>query len=320
MLSSSSGSSESEVAVRLAALEELDAWYEQNCIDSEPVRHVAPPAPPLGWLVCDNDWATTAFQGPVGPVYPGATVIYGDSSLAEPFAGPTVSVLSGIKLWPQEETGISVTVNGAEAVAGPAQLFQFITNPDLGHVVTWTAGGIDLALFGRGYSAQQMPELLALAETVSVVDDIGILTRPNLDLLYNGTTEPLISLMPMSAPGRTFELLYTESGGSAQNQPMQVQIEGLRLTAEQFAASRTFFVDYQAREFHGQPGYVATVWHDGGPVVAAWRYDDDTVIRVTNLGGQQPLETHRLVVEAAEASIELDSEAWLQASSPSPDC
>lgn len=325
----------------LQSHQELQIWTTTFCNDGDPVRYFAPSRPPRGFISCgDGSW----FPGLGQPIRPGWTVVYGDTSLRDPFVKPLIAVLTDARLSPGDGPSTQVFVNGAEASAGPAGVFQGTASPELAHVVSWVLDGKEVTVFGRGYTEDQIPELVAIAENVVLTDGhalLGgrraVLPEGEDDVLYSGTNEPLISLSPLFAPARRYSNRYElapivfnsdEIGAGDGSKPGAVDerygilhIEGFAMTDAQFQASQAFFAAVEPRDFHGQPGYVARAWHEAGPFVASWRYPDNTVIRIVALGlGWEPEDAGTLVTEVAEATIEHDREQWRQVSRPDLAC
>lgn len=325
----------------LESHQELQIWTTTFCNDGDPVRYFAPSRPPRGFISCgDGTW----FPGLGQPVRPGWTVVYGDTSFREPFVKPLIAVLTDARLSPGDGPSTQVFVNGAEASAGPAGVFQGTTSPELAHVVSWVLEGKEVTVFGRGYTEDQIPELVAIAENVVLTEGHALLSEGRAvlpvgehDVLYSGTNEPLISLSPLFAPARRYSNRYElapivpnsdeiEAGddskpGAARERYGILHIEGFVMTDVQFQASQAFFAAVEPRDFHGQPGYVARAWHEAGPFIASWRYPDNTVIRVVALGlGWEPEDAGILVTEVAQSTIERDREQWRQVSRPDLAC
>src|SRR5690606_18345406 len=63
------------------------------------------------------------------------------------------------------------TEHGAtNAVVAPMTVFQQVVLPDLGTVVAWTEEGVEVGLYGRGWSMDRVDELVAIAEQIQVAD------------------------------------------------------------------------------------------------------------------------------------------------------
>jgi hypothetical protein len=102
----------------------------------------------------------------------GGVVLYGDTTIADPFAGEMLGVFWGTEgsaagdgdSWP-------VTVRGVDGVSAPLTVFQQVVLDELGTVIAWEEEGFFVGLYGRGFDTEQTPELLAYAETLSHGDD-----------------------------------------------------------------------------------------------------------------------------------------------------
>ncbi len=292
----------------LQASQDLMVWAGDNCRRGEaPIRHVAPATTPDGFVSCGD---SAAFPAPPTEKLKGSLVIYGDGSLADPYGARLVAVLTGMRMEPQDSPRTDVTINGLPGVTGPAGVFQGGGGPGLSRLVAWTVEGHDITVFGRGYGENQADELLALAQDVKLVDGQARLSGSNMDVLYSGPADPISAIIPFFMGGANYSLTYQRSDGGG-----QLNVVGLTMDAQVFAATRAFFFSSALRKFDRGDGFVADAWGDTGPFVAAWREPDGVVVWVVGIGSSKA-ET----VGAAEASKELSTDQWKQTSRLSPNC
>ncbi len=79
----------------MADVGEFWSWVSYNCNPTgEPVRHIAPPAVPIGFVGCGTMPASAVEEAE------GSMVVYGDASLEDPFGGTMVSVVTGRLIGP----------------------------------------------------------------------------------------------------------------------------------------------------------------------------------------------------------------------------
>lgn len=107
------------------------------------------------------------------PMVEGSMVIYGDTSLDDPFQGRVISVVTGLRMGPGDAPSADVTVGGIPAVTGPAGFFQGGGGPASTRVVAWEVEGIEVSVVGHGFEESQADELVEIASAVELVGEIG---------------------------------------------------------------------------------------------------------------------------------------------------
>lgn len=295
----------------LSHIQDLWTWMSNNCRpDSESIRYVAPPSPPVGFVSCGD---LAAFPVQSAPMPTGSMVIYGDTSLDDPYQGTVVSVITGLLLDPGDAPRTEVTVNGVSAVTGPAGFFQGGGGPASTRVVVWDADGIEISVVGRGFDEAQTDELLAIAHQVELINDAATLPAASYDSIFAGSLIPLVATVPFLPSNADYAFNYQLLGGPGNLGILSVN--GLRMTAAEFDATRAFLVNSEARDFHGRDGFTADGWNETGPFIAAWHEPDDLVVWVAGLG-----ITKEQTIAAAEASTELTTEQVEETTRFSAEC
>jgi hypothetical protein len=291
----------------LDALQDLTLWAGDHCGGDQPTRRVGPPTVPDGFVGCGD---SAALPLPSTEKPNGSLVIYGDARSPDPYGGRIVAVVTGILMGPGDAPRTDVTVNGIAAVTGPAGVFQGGGGPATSRVVAWTLDGHDVTVFGRGYADTDAAALVAVAEEVEIVDGQAVAPSSALDVLYQGPADPLSATVPFFMGGADYSLTYRRSDGGG-----QLDVVGLKMTAETFAATRAFFSSSTLRTFSRGEGFVADAWNETGPFVAAWHEPDDLVVWIVGLGIDK-----EQTVAAADAATELGAAQWKQTSRFSPAC
>jgi hypothetical protein len=291
-----SGSPEVEAAVTRI----LD-WTELHCRRAAPgesPRRIAPPVEAAvdGLTFCGNTPPLASRRDDRSGM-----VLYGNAT-GDPYDGPMLGVLwapAGGGGFGGDGDQHPVTVRGRSGVAAPITVFQQAVVPELGTVIAWTEGDVDVGLYGRRWSLDRASELVAIADRLEAVGD-GFRIPDQVvpgghDEVYTGSAA-VTSLVP--TPWPLYSVRYQGSEGL-------LSVDGLQMAHDEFEAFRFLTVDVDRRDVGGREALVGLAWGERGPSVVTWREPDGLVVRIVGIG--VPLDT---ALEVAVATEDLPPRRW----------
>ena len=287
-------------------------WIELNCDPAAATlgagvedRRIAPPldATPAGYRFC-----SFGLPSQPAPSAEDTLVIYGDTTLDDPYAGEMLGLVwgeatenSGAERYGGDGDRTPVTVRGVDAVAAPITVFQQTILPELGTVIAWEEDGYRVALYGRGFDLSRIAELAGYADAL-VRDGRGF-ALPDTALplgfapVYSGTSDPLGLVI---SPDTTYELTYW---GPRVGEVLTVS--GQHLSEDEFEAVRFFAAGLEPTDLDGRDALAGNALTADGPAVVTWRTDDGLAVRLVGLNVEMDV-----VEQTARSSRQLDRAEW----------
>jgi hypothetical protein len=211
---------------------------------------------------------------------------YGEAARSDPYDGPLLGVFStktGDGGFAGDGDPTGVTVRGRDGVAAPITVFQQAIVPELGTVVTWAEGGKDVALFGRLWGKERVPDLVALADRLEVVHGRFILPRDALpagyEPVYSGRYREEWSPV-VSGLLADYHVQYQPTAGRG-----MITLSGSETTAAEYDAPRLFEFPLAHERIGAHDALIGSAWsEDDGPWMARWREPDGFTLRIVGLG------------------------------------
>ena len=244
----------------------------------------------------------------------GGVRLYGETSHADPYDGPMLGVVWGSGDHGGDGPKTQVRVRGTEGVAAPITVFQQAILPELGTVIAWREGGLSVGLYGRRWGTDRIGELVALADSLVVVD--GGLRFPPTAMpaghrqVYEGVPQALQFIVPPAgyqvryrAPDAAIGAMLSVTGSVGSNDDLH--------------AVRFLSVGLNRRTVGGREMVVGEPWRQGGggPVLATWREPDGVIVRVLGMGPDLAA-----VEQAAATTRELSRPEWIALVEGGADC
>ena len=229
-------------------------------------------------------------------------MLYGDAAAEDPFAGQIVGLLWGTGGGHGGDgTPTPVSVRGTDGVAAPITVFQQTILEELGTVIAWEEDGEPMGLYGRGFDAGQIPELLDIAEAIDASDGGFEIPPEHLPAgfaeVYRGSTSPLDLVLAVDS---TYSISYVNPDTRG-----MITISGQEMSPDAFQAMRFLTIGLAPQDLDGKDALVGNAWHSAGPTVVAWQEPDGLVVRIVGLG------TDLATVQAvAESTRDLNRLEW----------
>lgn len=245
-------------------------------------------------------------------------VIWGDVALPDPWSGPLVGLSAAVSEdLPVHDQARAITVGGAAGYVAPMPLFQAISSPEWGHIVTWREpSGRVIEAAVRGADAAGA---VSIAELVDVTN-----ARPALPGDALGVkTSPIYGSTPVAPYGALFSdaakwTLFYRSSPDTRDGGRLLTIGGLAGTAGDLQPMRFWALTSAAKTIRGRPGLLyATFDKDTGPFGAIWQESPGLLVQVVGLGFDGSA-----VIDVAESLEPIDATGWqaLQRDGSSADC
>ncbi len=184
-------------------------------------------------------------------------VLYGDASAADPYEGRMLGVFwnpVGDETHMGDGDQEPVTVQGTSGVTAPITVFQQVVLPELGSLVAWSEGDVNVGLYGRGWPLDEVGELVELADQLEVLD--GAFRLPG-DALPEGWAEVIAghpSLMYLVInPHPEYWVSYRGESGI-------LALHGLQMDEAEFEAFRCLTLGIEATELGGRRVLAGDAW------------------------------------------------------------
>lgn len=290
--------------------EGLVRWVESHChpeiaVDGEfENRRYATPVEdlPEGVQVCN----ALSVPSDLMTAPPMPMAIYAPASSADPFGGPMIAVLQGSHGGDGRQ--VDVHVRGTAGKAEPITVFQQTILPELGTVVSWKEGGDDYNIVARLWDQTRVPELVDLANKLTMVD--GLLQFPNGALpagyrkVFAGSSTNADFFGPLGSP---YLLQYGASGAI-------IQVNARAARVDEPDAFRLFGLNMSHEKIGDHDALIGNVWGPHSTLIT-WREPDGTSVRVFGMGA--PDADVRKIAAATRA---LSANEWASLAEASSTC
>lgn len=262
----------------------------------------------------------------------GGVVLYGLAK--DPYSSPMVAIAWGEESHAGDGDSTPVRVRGTTGVAAPISVFQQVVLADLGTVIAWEENGLQVGLYGRGWSLDEADELVSIADNAEFADgryrlsdgarppglrqvsvgrfgDLGLVfpPAPNYQIHYQGlAADDPAAEVPVLDPPLAEPPPLPPQGGI-------VTVSGFLASPEEYEAVRFFAPGLAPGTRSGRPVIAGNAWSAEGPTVVTWREPDGLVVRIVGLGAAAVA-----VEEVARATRELTGPEWEELVGRSGEC